>query len=203
MALGETVLTGGPYRVLQCKWSLPILSQLAGGPLSFSTLAKRLTISNRVLADKLRRLSALSLVQFSGPGQYGLTRDGYNLIETVEPLLRRGVEPNQLGEILKCKWMREIIRALLGGPLYSSEIKRRVEGLSWKVLSQRLGKLVRMGFVSREIIPLRPVRVRYALTNSGRLTAYWLLTASVRDYLPAVLPGPPKGVMGFVPNNLL
>jgi DNA-binding HxlR family transcriptional regulator len=161
------------HAVLKCKWSLSIISELARGPANFATLARKLGISNKVLTDKLKRLSASSLVHMLGGGVYSLSPEGYNIIETVNPLIRRGIDPIHLGEVLKCKWMREIISKLMGGPMYPSEILKANPGLSWKVLSQRLQKLVRMGFVSREIIPTSPVRVRYMLTNQGRLVALY------------------------------
>jgi len=162
------------HSVLRCKWSLSIISELADGPTNFSTLARKLGISNKVLADKLKRLAACSLVNVVDE-VYFLSQDGFNVLETVRPLIMRGIEPIHLSEILKCRWMRAIILNLMGGAMHPSEMLKTISGLSWKVLSQRLQKLVNMGFVSREIIPSRPVRVRYALTNRGRMTGYYLM----------------------------
>ncbi len=164
----------GVNSVLRCKWSLSIISELADGPTNFSTLARKLGISNRVLADKLKRLAACSLVKVVDE-VYFLSQDGFNVIESVRPLINRGIEPIHLSEILKCRWMREIILNLMEGAAHPSELLKAISGLSWKVLSQRLQKLVNMGFVVREIIPSRPVRVRYTLTGRGRIAAYYLM----------------------------
>ncbi|GBC69061.1 hypothetical protein HRbin01_00752 [archaeon HR01] len=198
MSLGEAEVSGELYRVIRCKWSLSILSHLAHEPMSFTQIARLLNISNKVLAEKLRRLSRLSLIQYNGAGLYSLSPEGYNLVETVEPLLHRGVEPMHLSEVLKCKWMAETLIMLLRGGMHPSEIRRSLAGLSWKVLSQRLGKLLRMGFVRREIIPSKPVRVRYSLTSTGRHTAYWLLT-SVREGLDPAQ----TGMWGLLPKSRL
>jgi DNA-binding HxlR family transcriptional regulator len=60
--------------------------------------------------------------------------------------------------------------------MHSVELVNSVSGLSWKVASERLRKLERMGLVSRRYLFGRvPVRVVYSLTARGRLVAGWLL----------------------------
>lgn len=48
-----------------------------------------------------------------------------------------------------------------------SEILARVEGLSDRLLSQRLKELERSDLISREVIPSVPVQIRYNLTDRG------------------------------------
>jgi len=66
------------------------------------------------------------------------------------------------------RWVLLIIHLLRhGGPLRFSEIKRRVNGISQKVLSQKLKQLERDGLIARTLYPEVPVRVEYHLTALG------------------------------------
>ncbi|MGP2438526.1 winged helix-turn-helix transcriptional regulator [Streptomyces sp. JW3] len=70
--------------------------------------------------------------------------------------------------------------ALTLGALYEhsfrfNELRRRVDGVSEKMLSQTLHALERDGLVHREAQPTNPPRVDYELTPLGRETARRLL----------------------------
>ncbi len=66
------------------------------------------------------------------------------------------------------RWVLLIIHLLRqGGALRFSEIKRRVNGISQKVLSQKLKQLERDGLIARTLYPEVPVRVEYRLTALG------------------------------------
>jgi DNA-binding HxlR family transcriptional regulator len=61
---------------------------------------------------------------------------------------------------------------LAHGPLRFNQLRRQIEGLSQKMLSQTLKGLERDGLVSRKVIPTVPVTVEYRLTPLGQtLTA--------------------------------
>jgi DNA-binding HxlR family transcriptional regulator len=63
------------------------------------------------------------------------------------------------------KWSVYIIHVLgEAGTLRFSELKRRVEGISQRMLTVTLRSLERDGLVSREMYPEVPPRVEYALT---------------------------------------
>jgi len=49
-----------------------------------------------------------------------------------------------------------------------NELRRRVQGITQKVLTQTLRDLERLGFVSRKIYAEVPPRVEYSLTPLGR-----------------------------------
>jgi len=68
-------------------------------------------------------------------------------------------------------------------------LRRRVDGVSQKILAQTLQALERDGFLGRELISTFPLRVEYALTPLGqsitdRLVA---LFAHLESQMPAVL----------------
>ncbi|UOQ56145.1 helix-turn-helix transcriptional regulator [Leucobacter allii] len=70
---------------------------------------------------------------------------------------------NRIGD----RWTVLVIGALRDGPRRFSEIARRVEGVSQKMLTQTLRALERDGLVSRTAYPEVPPRVEYALTELG------------------------------------
>ena len=71
-------------------------------------------------------------------------------------------------EILGGRWTNEIVRALLGGASRFSEITGAIPGLSDRLLSERLKVLETEGVVTRTVVPDKPVRVEYRLTDKGR-----------------------------------
>ncbi len=69
------------------------------------------------------------------------------------------------------KWSMFIVMLLGDGPVRFNELKRRVAGISQRMLSLTLRNLERDGLVSRTVTPSVPVRVDYALTDLGRSLA--------------------------------
>ena len=70
-------------------------------------------------------------------------------------------------EILGKRWTGLIVRALMDGPRRFSQIGAYVDGLSDRLLSQRLQELEEAGVVERRVYTQRPVVVEYALTEKG------------------------------------
>jgi DNA-binding HxlR family transcriptional regulator len=66
------------------------------------------------------------------------------------------------------KWSMMVLTVLDAGPLRFNAIKRHLEGVSQKALTQCLRKLERNGLVSRTVIPVSPVAVEYEITPLGR-----------------------------------
>ncbi|MEU9734071.1 helix-turn-helix domain-containing protein [Streptomyces sp. NPDC048002] len=73
------------------------------------------------------------------------------------------------------RWGALTLGALHEGPLRFNELRRRVDGVSEKMLSQTLHALERDGLVDREAQPTNPPRVDYELTPLGRGVAERLL----------------------------
>lgn len=66
------------------------------------------------------------------------------------------------------RWGSLTLGALYEGSLRFNELRRRVDGVSEKMLSQTLHALERDGLVLREAQPVNPPRVDYDLTPFGR-----------------------------------
>ncbi|MBV9078295.1 MAG: helix-turn-helix transcriptional regulator [Methylobacteriaceae bacterium] len=66
------------------------------------------------------------------------------------------------------KWSLLVLVALRGEPQRFGALRRRVEGVSQKMLTQTLRMLEEEGLVSRTLFDEMPLRVEYALTAKGR-----------------------------------
>ncbi|MFK4122340.1 winged helix-turn-helix transcriptional regulator [Streptomyces longwoodensis] len=69
------------------------------------------------------------------------------------------------------KWTVLVVDALLDGTLRYTDLARRIEGVSQKMLTQTLRGLEADGFVTRTVYPTVPPRVTYELTPLGRSLA--------------------------------
>ncbi len=65
------------------------------------------------------------------------------------------------------KWGVLVLVALADGPQRWSELRRRAEGISEKMLAQTLRTLESDGIVNRDAHPVIPPRVDYSLTDRG------------------------------------
>ena len=66
------------------------------------------------------------------------------------------------------KWSVLIIGILSEEPLRFNELRRRIDGISQRMLTLTLRELERNGLVTRTVTPTNPPSVEYALTNLGR-----------------------------------
>jgi DNA-binding HxlR family transcriptional regulator len=66
------------------------------------------------------------------------------------------------------KWGVLVLVSLVEGGQRWSQLRRRAQGVSEKMLAQTLKTLERDGFVLREPQPVIPPRVDYSLTDLGR-----------------------------------
>jgi len=70
--------------------------------------------------------------------------------------------------VIADKWSLLLIHALAhGGTLRTAELRRRVDGISEKMLIQTIRRLERFGLVSRQAYAEVPPRVEYSLTALG------------------------------------
>jgi len=76
--------------------------------------------------------------------------------------VRRMVE-----DIVGCKWSLAVLDLVRGGIRRPGAMEKSVEGLTAKVLNERLRKLVRYGILDKQAFPEVPPRVEYHLTEFG------------------------------------
>lgn len=66
------------------------------------------------------------------------------------------------------KWSMMVLTVLDPGALRFNAVKRQLEGVTQKSLTQCLRRLERNGLISRRVIPVSPVAVEYEITPLGR-----------------------------------
>jgi DNA-binding HxlR family transcriptional regulator len=66
-----------------------------------------------------------------------------------------------------CKWTLHILAQVRAGVCRPGQLERSAEGLTAKVLSERLQKLTRFGILEKRSFPEIPPRVEYSLTPFG------------------------------------
>jgi DNA-binding HxlR family transcriptional regulator len=65
------------------------------------------------------------------------------------------------------KWSILILANLCEEPARFNELKRRLDGITQKALTQALRRLERNGIIRRRVIPVSPVAVEYSVTPLG------------------------------------
>lgn len=71
-------------------------------------------------------------------------------------------------QLIGSKWKLLILRDLLSRPWRFNELRRDLEGVSQKVLTDSLRALEADGIVRRTVYPEVPPRVEYSLTDLGK-----------------------------------
>ena len=96
------------------------------------------------------------------------------VLETMPPLPDPGYDAfdadcptRELLDELSDKWVSLVLVALVNGPQRHSELRRRLSGVSQKMLTQTLRSMERDGVVTRTVTASVPVRVDYELTELG------------------------------------
>jgi DNA-binding HxlR family transcriptional regulator len=70
-------------------------------------------------------------------------------------------------DLMAGRWSAAILGALASGADRYVDVRHAVEGISDRMLSQRLKELQENGLISRSVQPTTPVQVRYSLTERG------------------------------------
>ena len=86
------------------------------------------------------------------------------------------------------KWSVLILAALKDGPQRFNVLRRRLEGITQKALTQTLRRLERNGIVARRVVTASPIAVEYEVTPLGRSLRqpFLALHAWTVDHLPEV-----------------
>ena len=93
-----------------------------------------------------------------------------HLLETTPPwnVFDSHCATRQVLDLIAEKWTVLIIRRLADGTLRFAQLRRSVDGISQKVLTNILRSLERDGIVTRRIYASVPPKVEYSLTTLGR-----------------------------------
>ncbi len=70
-------------------------------------------------------------------------------------------------QMIGSKWKLLIMRNLLARPWRFNELKKNLEGISQKVLTDSLRSMEADGIITRTVYPEVPPRVEYALSELG------------------------------------
>ena len=70
-------------------------------------------------------------------------------------------------DIIKCKWSLTVLDLINSGTNRPGAMVRKTDGLTAKVLNERIDKLQRYGILDRLVFPEKPPRVEYRFTAFG------------------------------------
>lgn len=157
--------------LLECKWALQIIKNLAEGPKRPSELLKNISgLSERVLYHRLKALESKGIIGKESNNKYPLKTFYY--LKDKEPLqplislLSKLEETNKIEKILGSKWLLLLLNHLkrLSSP---KELLSVLPGISEKVLYENLNYLIALGLIDRIVKATKPVATLYRLNNKG------------------------------------
>lgn len=95
---------------------------------------------------------------------------------------------------LTSRWGTLVMLVLLTGTHRFSALRRRIGGVSERMLAQTLQQLEADGFIHRQVYDVVPPHVEYSLTPLGREAGAHLaaLTGWIEDALPRILARQPE-----------
>ena len=103
----------------------------------------------------------------------------------------------QLEDVVGCKWSVSVLHAVGAGITRPGALERHIEGISTKVLSERLRKLTSYGLIAKHVYAEVPPRTEYSLTENGLklvdiISQIKLLDDEIRGYKQAISGKPSK-----------
>jgi DNA-binding HxlR family transcriptional regulator len=81
------------------------------------------------------------------------------------------VQVRQTADLLERRWQLSIIYAALTGAMRFNEFAQAVDGISPRMLAERLRDLEAAGLIERTVLPTSPPTVEYRLTARGERLA--------------------------------
>lgn len=88
--------------------------------------------------------------------------------QTARPLCDSGCSSRMILDQISDKWSILILGCLCQEPHRFNAIRRRLDGITQKALSQALRRLERNGIIARRVIPASPIAVEYSITPLGQ-----------------------------------
>jgi DNA-binding HxlR family transcriptional regulator len=89
-----------------------------------------------------------------------------SIVDTTSEVFRVDCDSRPILDQIANKWSM-MCMAVLDEPRRFNDIKRRLQGVTQRVLTQTLRKLERDGLVERRVLPTSPVGVEYSITPLG------------------------------------
>ncbi|GAA6617650.1 helix-turn-helix domain-containing protein [Scytonema sp. NUACC26] len=86
----------------------------------------------------------------------------------MQSFVKRPPVARMVEDIVGCKWSLSVLQLVRQGVNRPGAMERNVNGLTTKVLNERLKKLVRYGILQRHAYPEIPPHVEYELTAFGQ-----------------------------------
>lgn len=77
----------------------------------------------------------------------------------------------RLEQVVGCKWSVSVLMAVEDGIERPGSLERAIEGISTKILTERLRKLTAYGLLNKKKFNETPPRTVYSLTPKGRKLA--------------------------------
>lgn len=96
-----------------------------------------------------------------------MTKNDKKYLAIMPKLNARRVEA-LLEDVIGCRWTISVLRAVAGGVRRPGALERHIDGISTKVLGDRLRHFTQAGLFERVAFPEIPPRVEYHLTPFGR-----------------------------------
>lgn len=93
-----------------------------------------------------------------------MSREGY----VTPDVLNQNCESRQALELIADKWTALVVYALVDGPRRHGELRRTVDGISQKMLTQTLCRMEAEGLLERDVLDRAPPHVEYSLTPLGK-----------------------------------
>ncbi len=90
---------------------------------------------------------------------------------STHPIYQQHCPARLFFEKIADKWVLLIINVLADETQHFNLLKKNIQGISPKVLSQKLKMLERDGFIQRQVQNTSPIRVDYSLTSLGHEVA--------------------------------
>lgn len=102
------------------------------------------------------------------------------IVATMRNVVDRQEAFHRLTDVLRCKWTIAILDAIAEGRNRPSALERALDGLTAKVLNDRLSKLLRYGLIEKRSFDEIPPRTEYHLSARGQQLVRML--AGLREF---------------------
>jgi len=95
------------------------------------------------------------------------------MIEQEQPISPPTAVARMVEDIVGCKWSLAVIGAVRGGVHRPGALEHAIDGLSKKVLNERLGKLVRFGILEKHAWSCRRAWSTGSPPSAANFAACW------------------------------